>query len=527
MGLGRAEDRPTTRRGAVPPGLVARPLPDRHRAARDRRHAPRPTARSTSCSTPSRSPTARSRRTRRSTARRVGRPAARRGRVPDRARRSSAAPTARPGRTSRKRRRLPRRPTGPRPRRSAGRTSPATRRRRSRPRSPAWSAPPTSRARTVTTRAAATLPGDGRRVAAQVERWTATTQRPARTQPYYLRLTKDGQPDTGTTYSIGDGGPRRRPAQVVDPSFLELVRFGVNRRRRPGDRSTPSRRRPVARRRHPERHVLAPLHLRRLRRASRRRRRGIFPIPDTGNPWPGLAAPRRRARRVRPRWPASRRTAPRLGDGRARPTPADMLPEQVWDGRKPTGTHGFKAGEPRSARRLWPGHTHSSCGSRGRSRHTPRSSVQRSWPIAIRPPLPKRYPSSPTSRRSGVFLCPPAHSRTPTSRSTPSMARGDVRIAVTLACEDCKRRNYQTNKSKRNNPDRITLRKYCNWCRRHTGIAKRDKGRPERWPPTVHAAEATATPMHSAPTIVCATTTSNATTAVPSRPIRSVSRCRT
>ena len=41
------------------------------------------------------------------------------------------------------------------------------------------------------------------------------------------------------------------------------------------------------------------------------------------------------------------------------------------------------------------------------------------------------------------------------------MARGDVRIAVTLACEECKRRNYQTNKSKRNNPDRITLRKYC------------------------------------------------------------------
>jgi len=48
------------------------------------------------------------------------------------------------------------------------------------------------------------------------------------------------------------------------------------------------------------------------------------------------------------------------------------------------------------------------------------------------------------------------------------MARGDVRIAVTLACEDCKRRNYQTNKSKRNNPDRITMRKYCKWCRCHT-----------------------------------------------------------
>ena len=48
------------------------------------------------------------------------------------------------------------------------------------------------------------------------------------------------------------------------------------------------------------------------------------------------------------------------------------------------------------------------------------------------------------------------------------MARGDVRIAVTLACEDCKRRNYQTNKSRRNDPDRIELRKYCRWCGHHT-----------------------------------------------------------
>jgi large subunit ribosomal protein L33 len=48
------------------------------------------------------------------------------------------------------------------------------------------------------------------------------------------------------------------------------------------------------------------------------------------------------------------------------------------------------------------------------------------------------------------------------------MARGDVRIAVTLACEECKRRNYQTEKSKRNNPDRIEFRKYCRWCGKHT-----------------------------------------------------------
>jgi large subunit ribosomal protein L33 len=45
------------------------------------------------------------------------------------------------------------------------------------------------------------------------------------------------------------------------------------------------------------------------------------------------------------------------------------------------------------------------------------------------------------------------------------VARGDIRIAVTLACEEC---NYQTNKSKRNNPDRIELRKYCRWCGKQT-----------------------------------------------------------
>ncbi|MSW51945.1 MAG: 50S ribosomal protein L33, partial [Actinobacteria bacterium] len=37
------------------------------------------------------------------------------------------------------------------------------------------------------------------------------------------------------------------------------------------------------------------------------------------------------------------------------------------------------------------------------------------------------------------------------------MARGDVRVAATLACETCKRRNYQTKKNKRNTPDRLTI----------------------------------------------------------------------
>ena len=42
-----------------------------------------------------------------------------------------------------------------------------------------------------------------------------------------LRLTKDGNPNAGTTYSLGDGGPSAMDQRrVVDPSFLELVRLG-------------------------------------------------------------------------------------------------------------------------------------------------------------------------------------------------------------------------------------------------------------------------------------------------------------
>src|SRR5215210_5709141 len=47
------------------------------------------------------------------------------------------------------------------------------------------------------------------------------------------------------------------------------------------------------------------------------------------------------------------------------------------------------------------------------------------------------------------------------------MATG-IRVGITLACTECRRRNYQTNKSKRNTPDRVELSKYCRWCGRHT-----------------------------------------------------------
>jgi glucoamylase len=62
----------------------------------------------------------------------------------------------------------------------------------------------------------------------QIEKWTVTTKGPYSSSPYYLRLTKDGRPDSGTTYQLGNGGPSAiDQRQVVDPSFLELVRLGI------------------------------------------------------------------------------------------------------------------------------------------------------------------------------------------------------------------------------------------------------------------------------------------------------------
>jgi len=39
---------------------------------------------------------------------------------------------------------------------------------------------------------------------------------------------------------------------------------------------------------------------------------------------------------------------------------------------------------------------------------------------------------------------------------------------ITLQCGECRERNYTTTKNKRNDPDRIELRKFCRRCRRHT-----------------------------------------------------------
>ena len=74
----------------------------------------------------------------------------------------------------------------------------------------------------------------------RVDGWTATNTGPYAPKPYYLRLTKDGNPNAGTEYNIGDSGPTVDQRKVVDPSYLELVRLGVKPASDPVVRNTVS-----------------------------------------------------------------------------------------------------------------------------------------------------------------------------------------------------------------------------------------------------------------------------------------------
>ena len=44
----------------------------------------------------------------------------------------------------------------------------------------------------------------------------------------------------------------------------------------------------------------------------------------------------------------------------------------------------------------------------------------------------------------------------------------DARVKITHVCTECKQRNDDTNKNKKNNPDRLEMNKYCRFCRKHT-----------------------------------------------------------
>ncbi len=49
------------------------------------------------------------------------------------------------------------------------------------------------------------------------------------------------------------------------------------------------------------------------------------------------------------------------------------------------------------------------------------------------------------------------------------MAKNGARVRVTLRCNECKQRNYNTVTNKKNTTERRERNKYCRFCRKHPG----------------------------------------------------------
>jgi glucoamylase len=162
--------------------------------------------------------------------------------------------------------------------------------------------------------------------------WTRTRNGPLSRDPYYLRLTVDGDADKGTTYTIGDGGPTIDQRRVVDTSFLELVRLGV---KRADDRDIVSTL-PVV---DAQLGVRTPSgqfwHRYNFDGYGETADGGPFPGPgNRGRLWPLLAGERGEYELAAGQ-PAAARG--RLADLAATAGEGLMLPEQVWDDQAPPG----------------------------------------------------------------------------------------------------------------------------------------------------------------------------------------------
>ena len=69
---------------------------------------------------------------------------------------------------------------------------------------------------------------------------------------------------------------------------------------------------------------------------------------------------------------------------------------------------------------------------------------------------------------SRARAAPEIHHRFPRAGCPVASKSADVRPKITMACTECKERNYITKKNRRNDPDRLELAKFCPRCKKHT-----------------------------------------------------------
>jgi glucoamylase len=168
-----------------------------------------------------------------------------------------------------------------------------------------------------------------------VQAWTATTNGPYSPDPYYLRITKDANPNDGSKYDPGDNHSQQEDERkIVDQSFLGLVLFGAKPASDPVIRNSLAVGDKVLKVDTPNGPVWHRFTFDGYGETATGADWDIFPTKANqtlGRVWPILTGERGEytllaGGNARPYLQTMARTA---NDGL-------MLPEQVWDGRPPT-----------------------------------------------------------------------------------------------------------------------------------------------------------------------------------------------
>jgi glucan 1,4-alpha-glucosidase len=60
-----------------------------------------------------------------------------------------------------------------------------------------------------------------------IKGWSVTTSGPLAAHPYFIRLSKTGDPNAAISYNVGNGGPTLDQRNVIDAGFIELTRLGI------------------------------------------------------------------------------------------------------------------------------------------------------------------------------------------------------------------------------------------------------------------------------------------------------------
>jgi glucoamylase len=168
-----------------------------------------------------------------------------------------------------------------------------------------------------------------------VQTWTATTNGPYSPNPYYLRITKDGNPNDGSTYDPGDNHTQPEDERtIVDQSFLGLVLFGAKPFNDPVIRNSLRVGDKVLRVQTPNGPVWHRFTFDGYGETATGADWDIFPTKGNqtfGRVWPILTGERGEYELLagHSAKPYLRTIARTANDGL-------MLPEQVWDGRPPT-----------------------------------------------------------------------------------------------------------------------------------------------------------------------------------------------